>query len=170
MQVLIGTRANINIATIEDDGGETCSPKELAINLLPQGTASFKRCRLLSKENELPSDVVKLAEMLLRYLMHEHVNYAIDLGLQAIPIVERKAVSNMYFFFEVVQKSNTMVHLLEGIYKANIIPSAMNTPKYSDCMQKKRFMLEDIENRLDTGLDRTINAVIGWVKVYLQAE
>lgn len=35
---------------------------------------------------------------------------------------------------------------------------------------KKRYMLEQIENKLDTGLDRSINAIVGWVKTYLQAE
>lgn len=31
-------------------------------------------------------------------------------------------------------------------------------------------MLEQIENKLDMGLDRAINAIIGWVKTYLQIE
>lgn len=31
-------------------------------------------------------------------------------------------------------------------------------------------MLEQIESKLDTGLDRTINALVGWVKVYLASE
>lgn len=31
-------------------------------------------------------------------------------------------------------------------------------------------MLEQIENKLDMGLDRAINAIIGWVKTYLQSE
>lgn len=31
-------------------------------------------------------------------------------------------------------------------------------------------MLEQIENKLDAGLDRSINALVSWVKVYLQAE
>lgn len=31
-------------------------------------------------------------------------------------------------------------------------------------------MLEQIESKLDTGLDRSINAIIGWVKTYLQSE
>lgn len=31
-------------------------------------------------------------------------------------------------------------------------------------------MLEQIETKLDTGLDRSINAIIGWVKIYLQSE
>lgn len=31
-------------------------------------------------------------------------------------------------------------------------------------------MLEQIETKLDTGLDRAINAIVGWVKTYLQSE
>lgn len=31
-------------------------------------------------------------------------------------------------------------------------------------------MLEQIETKLDMGLDRAINAIIGWVKTYLQSE
>lgn len=53
--------------------------------------------------------------------MQEHVDYAIDLGLQAIPIAESKVVPQIYFF-EVVQKSNTIVHLLEKLYAASVIP------------------------------------------------
>lgn len=32
------------------------------------------------------------------------------------------------------------------------------------------MMIEQIESKLDIGLDRTLNAVIGWVKLYLQNE
>lgn len=124
MQLLIGTRANINIAQIEDYGGETFLSEELAINLLQEAKASFKRCRLLSKEDQLATNMIKLADILLRYLMHEHVNYALDLGLQAIPIAESKTAPQIYFF-DVVQKSNTIVHLLEKLYNASIIPAVM---------------------------------------------
>lgn len=31
-------------------------------------------------------------------------------------------------------------------------------------------MLEQMESKLDTGLDRAINAIVGWVKTYLQSE
>lgn len=48
--------------------------------------------------------------------------------------------------------------------------SHRSTIKYTDCLSKKRIMLDQIESKLDTGLDRSINALIGWIKVYLQAE
>lgn len=42
------TRANINIAQIDDYGGETFLSEELAINLLQESTAAFERCRTVS--------------------------------------------------------------------------------------------------------------------------
>lgn len=47
VQALIGTRANINIAQIEDYGGETFLSEELAINLLQESKGAFRRCRLV---------------------------------------------------------------------------------------------------------------------------
>lgn len=105
----------------------------------------------------------------MRYLMHEHVDYALELGLSAIPIVENKTAPQIYFF-DVVQKSNTIVHLLEKLYSDSVIPCVKSTARFQDCMHKKRSMLEQIEQKLDTGLDRSINVLVNWVKVYLQAE
>ncbi|KAG4071151.1 hypothetical protein HA402_003283 [Bradysia odoriphaga] len=169
VQALIGTRANINIAQIEDYGGETFLSEELAINLLQESKAAFRRCRLLSKESELPANIIRLADILLRYLMHEHVDYAIDLGLQSIPLGENKNFPHIYFF-DVVQKCNTIVVLLEKLYSASVFPCVESTTKYTDCLSKKRIMLDQIESKLDTGLDRSINALIAWIKVYLQNE
>lgn len=59
--------------------------------------------------------------------MQEHVDYALDLGLQAIPIAESKTVPQIYFF-DVVQKSNTIVHLLEKLYAASVIPCVRYEP------------------------------------------
>lgn len=53
--------------------------------------------------------------------MHEHVHYALDLGVSAIPIVDSKILPQIYFF-DVVQKCNTIVVLLEKLYAASVIP------------------------------------------------
>ncbi|XP_052894267.1 exocyst complex component 5 [Anopheles moucheti] len=169
MQALIGSRANINIAQIEDYGGETFLSEELAINLLQQSSHAFERCCLLSKENDLPRNILKLTDTLLRYLLHEHCDYALDLGLQAIPIAECKSVPQIYFF-DVAQKCNAIVHLLEKTYNASVIPNVIGTPQYTDCIQKKRSYLETVENKIETGLERTLNAIFGWVKTYLGSE
>uniref|UniRef100_A0A182N5R4 Exocyst complex component 5 n=1 Tax=Anopheles dirus TaxID=7168 RepID=A0A182N5R4_9DIPT len=169
MQALIGSRANINIAQIEDYGGETFLSEELAINLLQQSSHAVERCCLLSKETDLSRNILKLTDILLRYLLHEHCDYALDLGLQAIPIAECKSVPQIYFF-DVAQKCNAIVHLLEKTYNGSVIPNVIGTAQYTDCIQKKRSYLETVENKIETGLERTLNAIFGWVKTYLSNE
>lgn len=41
---------------------------------------------------------------------------------------------------------------------------------YSECLAQKRKPFEAIENKLDTGLDKALNAIISWVKSYLSTE
>lgn len=48
LQAVIGTRANINIAQIEDYGGETFVSEELAITLLQESKMSFQRCQVVN--------------------------------------------------------------------------------------------------------------------------
>lgn len=47
LQAVIGTRANINIAQIENYGGETFLSEELAITLLQETKNAFQRCQLV---------------------------------------------------------------------------------------------------------------------------
>ena len=65
-----------------------------------------------------------MADILLKYLLTEHCDYAVEVGVHAIPIADSKNCPQIYFF-DVVQKSNTIVHLLEKTYNANIIPYVM---------------------------------------------
>lgn len=53
--------------------------------------------------------------------MKDHVDYAINLGLNAIPTTETRTFPQTNFL-DVVQKTNAIVHLFEKIYAASIIP------------------------------------------------
>lgn len=125
MQVLIRTKANINIAQVEDYGGETFLSEELAIKMLQEANSALKRCRTLSNESELPTNIVKLNDILLRFLMHEHVTYALDLGFNIIPIAETGRQFPQLYFFDVVQKTNIIVHLLEDQCNTSVVPCVM---------------------------------------------
>lgn len=45
----------------------------------------------LCTANELPGTTVALMEVVIQHLLIEHVDYALDLGLQSIPIAESKS-------------------------------------------------------------------------------
>ncbi|KAG8234088.1 hypothetical protein J437_LFUL014617 [Ladona fulva] len=133
---------------------------------------------MLSRPSELPGNAVQIFDSLLHYLVEEHVDYALELGLQSVPIPETKTTQPQLFFFDVVRQCNAIIHLLEKQCTDSVLPLVVSTPKHEDCLFKKKFVLEQIEMKLDTGLDRdrvdllhrSINAIIGWVKIYLQTE
>lgn len=190
VQALIGNRGGQQQQQPDENSGETLLSEELAINLLQEAKAAFKRCRVvsfcftttaierflyfvfllqLSQENDLPKNATRLADILLQYLMRDHVDYAINLGLNAIPTTDSKLFPQPNFL-EIVQKTNTIVHLLEKIYSASIGPCVSSTSYHSECTKSKEKVLETIELKLDTGLDRCTTAVMNWVKGYLAAE
>ncbi|KOC59711.1 Exocyst complex component 5 [Habropoda laboriosa] len=169
LQAVLGARTNINIAQIENYGGETFLSEELAIALLQRSKVGFQRCQLLSKPDEVPINTLQILEILLQYLISEHVDYALELGLQSVPIPESRTQPEIHFF-NVVRQCNAIVRLLEEQFNDSVIPLVVSTPKHGDCMLKKKVVLDQIEMKLETGLDRSINAIIGWVKVYLQNE
>ncbi|XP_043792647.1 exocyst complex component 5 [Apis laboriosa] len=169
LQAVLGARTNINIAQIENYGGETFLSEELAIALLQRSKVAFQRCQLLSKSDEIPMNALQIFEILLQYLISEHVDYALELGLQSVPIPESRTQPEIHFF-NIVRQCNAIVRLLEEQFNDSVIPLIISTPKHGDCMLKKKNILDQIDMKLETGLDRSINAIIGWVKVYLQNE
>ena len=169
LQAVLGARTNINIAQIENYGGETFLSEELAIALLQRSKVAFQRCQLLSKLDEIPVNALQVLEILLQYLISEHVDYALELGLQSVPIPEGRTQPEIHFF-NVIRQCNAIVRLLEEQFNDSLIPLVASTPKHGDCMLKKKNILDQINMKLETGLDRSINAIVGWVKVYLQNE
>lgn len=170
IQAVIGTRANINIAQIEDYGGEIFLSEEITVYILQESKEAFKRCQLLSDPKDLQSNAMQIFEILLQYLIIEYVDYAIDLGIQSVPIAESNTQQPEIYFFEIVQQTNIIIHLLDKLVGDNLFPLIGSTVKLGDCLSRKKMILEQTEMKLDTGLDRSITAVVGWVKVFLQAE
>ncbi|KYN04436.1 Exocyst complex component 5 [Cyphomyrmex costatus] len=169
LQAVLGGRTNINIAQIEDYGGETFLSEELAIAILQRSKLAFQRCQLLSQSVDVPINTLQILEILLQYLISEHVDYALELGLQSVPIPESRTQPEIYFF-NVMHQCNAIVRLLEERFNDSVLPLVISTPKHADCLLKKKAVLEQIDVKLDTGLERSINAIVGWVKVYLQSE
>ncbi len=131
---------------------------------------AFVRCRALSPAKDLPSNASEILNILVSYLVHEHLDYAIEIGLQGIPIAEgAKSVPELYFF-DVVGQTNAIQHLLEKQFHDSVLPLVVSTPRHADCLNLKRNELEKLERKLDTGLDRTLSALAGWVRTILSQE
>ncbi|VVD01551.1 unnamed protein product [Leptidea sinapis] len=169
LQAVIGTRANINIAQIENYGGETFLSEQLVQKMLNDAKASFLRCKTLCTPNEVSSTAVALLETLIQYLVMEHVDYALDLGLQSIPIGEGKTPPQIHFF-DTVSQANKIIRLFGEHFHESVLPCISSTSKQTECIERKNALLEQLENKLDAGLERAVSAVVAWVKMYLQTE
>ncbi len=88
---------------------------------------------------------------------------------QGIPLPESKTVPELYFF-DVVGQSNAIQHLFEKQFHDSVLPLVVSTPRHADCVNTKKNELEKLERKLDTGLDRTLSALAGWVKTILAQE
>lgn len=124
LQAVLGARTNINIAQIEDYGGETFLSEELAIAILQRSKFAFQRCQLLSQSVDISTNALQILEILLQYLISEHVDYALELGLQSVPIPESRTQPEIHFF-NVVHQCNAIVRLLEEQFNDSVLPLVM---------------------------------------------
>lgn len=124
IQAAISTRTNLNIAQFEDYGGETFLSEELAIALLQRSKEAFQRCHLLSQPSDLPANAAQIFDVLLHYLINEHVDYALELGLQGIPKPESRNPPEIHFF-NLIRQCNVIIRLLEDQFNDSLIPDVM---------------------------------------------
>lgn len=131
--------------------------------------SAFRRCQVLSNPKDLAGNAVEIFGILVSYLLHEHVDYALEIGLHGIPLPESKTVPELYFF-DVVGQTNAIIHLFEKQFSDSLVPLVVSTPKHADCMTRKKNELEALEHKIDVGLDRSLNALAGWARVILISE
>ncbi|CAH2233711.1 jg20335 [Pararge aegeria aegeria] len=126
----------------------------------------IRRLKALCTPNELHGTTIALLDALIQNLLIEHVDYALDLGLQSIPIAENKSPPQIYFF-DIVNLANKIVRMFGEHFQESVLPCLS---KQGECIQRKNTIMEQLENKLDAGLERAISAIVGWVKLHLQTE
>jgi len=166
---LIAAKTNFNLGEVTNYGGETFLSEEVAISLLQEAKEALRRCQVLSKQSDLASNAEEIWNLLVSYLLHNHVDYALELGLSGIPLPETKSSPEIYFF-DVVSSTNTIIHLVDKLFTDSLVPLVVSTPKQGSCLQNKKNELEKLEVKLDQGLDRALAAASGWIKTILSSE
>ncbi|XP_006864673.1 PREDICTED: exocyst complex component 5 isoform X2 [Chrysochloris asiatica] len=164
----IRQRTNITLGPSIDTHGETFLSQEVVVNLLQETKQAFERCHRLSDPSDLPRNAFRIFTILVEFLCIEHIDYALETGLAGIPSSDSKS-ANLYFL-DVVQQANTIFHLFDKQFNDHLMPLISSSPKLSECLQKKKEIIEQMEMKLDTGIDRTLNCMIGQMKHILAAE
>ncbi|TFK05461.1 RNA-binding protein 41 [Platysternon megacephalum] len=167
----IRQRTNLPLGPSIDTHGETFLSQEVVVNLLQETKQAFERCHRLSDHSDLPKNAFRIFSMLVEFLCIEHIDYALETGLAGIPSPDSKS-ANLYFL-DVVHQANTIFHLFDKQFNDHLMPLISSSPKLSECLQKKKDIIEQMEMKLDVGIDRqvkTLNCMIGQMKHILAAE
>uniref|UniRef100_A0A8V0Z1N9 Exocyst complex component 5 n=1 Tax=Gallus gallus TaxID=9031 RepID=A0A8V0Z1N9_CHICK len=164
----IRQRTNLPLGPSIDTHGETFLSQEVVVNLLQETKQAFERCHRLSDPSDLPKNAFRIFSMLVDFLCTEHIDYALETGLAGIPSSDSKN-ANLYFL-DVVHQANTIFHLFDKQFNDHLMPLISSSPKLSECLQKKKDIIEQMEVKLDMGIDRTLNCMIGQMKHILAAE
>lgn len=164
----IRQRTNLQLGPSIDTHGETLLSQEVVVNLLQETRHAFQRCNKLSDPADLPKNAYSIFLLLVEHLCVNHIDYALEIGLSAIPSADAKN-ANLYFL-DVVQQANTIFHLFDKQFNDNLMPLISSSPKLTECLQKKKEVIEQMEVKLDTGIDRTLNCMIGQMKQILVTE
>jgi len=139
------------------------------INLLQETKMAFGRCKTLSPIGLLAMNATRVFDIIMEFLCKQHIEYATDYALLALPSHDPKTEPNIYFL-QVVEQANTIFHLFEKQFNDTLIPLINSSPKFSDCNQRKRKIREEIEMKLDSGIDKCMTSIIGWMKNLLKSE
>ncbi|KAM4724490.1 exocyst complex component 5 isoform 2-T2 [Anableps anableps] len=158
----IRQRTNLPLGPSIDTHGETFLSPELVVNLLQETRHAFERCHKLSDPSDLPKNAFSIFLLLVEHLCVEHIDYALEIGLAAIPSSDAKN-ANLYFL-DVVQQANSIFHLFDKQFNDQLMPLISSSPKLAECLHKKKEVIEQMEVKLDTGIDRTLNCMVGQMK------
>uniref|UniRef100_G3SAM6 Exocyst complex component 5 n=1 Tax=Gorilla gorilla gorilla TaxID=9595 RepID=G3SAM6_GORGO len=164
----IRQHTNLPLGPSMDTYEETFLSQEVVVNLLQETQQAFERCHRLSDPSDLPENAFRIFTILVEFLCIEHIDYALETGLAGIPSSDSRN-ANLYFL-DVVQQANTIFHLFDKQFNDHLMPLISSSPKLSECLQKKKEIIEQMEMKLDTGIDRTLNCMIGQMKHILAAE
>ncbi|XP_054828906.1 exocyst complex component 5 [Eublepharis macularius] len=164
----IRQRTNLPLGPSIDTHGETFLSQEVVVNLLQETKQAFERCHRLSDPSDLPKNAFRIFSLLVEFLCIEHIDYALETGLAGIPSPDSKN-ANLYFL-DVVNQANTIFHLFDKQFNDHLMPLVSSSPKLSECLQKKKDITAQMEVKLDMGIDRTLNCMIGQMKHILAAE
>ncbi|PIO70363.1 exocyst complex component Sec10 [Teladorsagia circumcincta] len=157
------------LLTVETYGGETFLSEDVAISILQETKNAFNRASQLCEKSEVPKHSENILDILLRYLYSEHLDYAVELAISGISLAEPKVAPPAYFF-AVVSQNTTIVLLLMKQYEDSVLPLIKGTV-VEQCVAKKwSSSLRSLEQKINMGLERQLNAIIGYVRFVLTSE
>ncbi|CAH8669091.1 unnamed protein product [Dicrocoelium dendriticum] len=145
--------------------------EEVAVNIIEDVRRAAKRCLLLSQPSELAENGKILFSCLYKFLIVEHVDYGVTLALHGLQLTDPKNVSPNPIFLTVVHDASSILQFFEKTMDESIIPIVSTSSVHLQELNTKRQTIhQELESKLQNGLDRCLNLIISHVQHLLSTE
>ncbi|XP_057316582.1 exocyst complex component 5-like [Hydractinia symbiolongicarpus] len=143
--------------------------QDVAVTLLQENKLAIRRCEMLSSPSDLPNNVFRIFKIFLKYLGEEHFEYAVEVTLQFLPPLEPKVAPDL-LFLNVLYQSNTIFHLIEKHFTDYVLRNVGSSTIYSECASKKKLLIDNLESKLNQGMERILQSMVNYLKFILNSE
>lgn len=139
---------------------------ETAISILYAHQVSVERCREISIPSELTSNILKLFDILVAYFGLQYVEVSLEMMLDDLSQSDSKMEPNLKGI-EVVSIVSKMFHLFQKHFITHILPTVSTAASHREAIAKKNQVYLEVEEKLNSILQTTIEMVIGWLEKML---
>ncbi|KAM7532720.1 hypothetical protein Aperf_G00000130093 [Anoplocephala perfoliata] len=167
---------NNNAISGDSNGGEPPTnelllSQEVAVNMLDDIRQSAKRSMMLAKPEDRPQIGVKILDLVVRYLINEHIDYGISLALQVLNSVDPKYTDPTFTFFAAVNESTTLFDFFEKAANEFIGPLvAGNLTQLQACQSRRQELRRRLEEKLSAGLEQCLTLALTRIQQILSSE
>ncbi|VDN98780.1 unnamed protein product [Rodentolepis nana] len=155
----------------ESPTNELLLSQEVAVNMLDDVRQSTKRCMMLTKPEDRPSIGLKMLDMLVRYLINEHIDYGISMALQVLNSGDPKYTDPTFTFFAAVNESTTLFGFFDKAVSEFIGPLLSGSLKQLQVCQSRRQQLKcRLEEKLSMGLEQCLTLALTRIQLILSNE
>ncbi|CAH8459963.1 unnamed protein product [Schistosoma turkestanicum] len=145
--------------------------EEVAVNIIEDIRRAAKRCLLLSQPTAIPDNGKFIFNCLYHYLIVEHVDYGVTLGLHGLNVADPRNNNPNLIFFSIIHEATSIFHFFEKTIDESISPMIMTNPSYvNEISVKRKELKQDLESKFCTGLEKCLNLAISRVQYLLSNE
>ncbi|XP_065833426.1 exocyst complex component 5-like [Oscarella lobularis] len=149
--------------------GETFLSSDVITGILSESKLALKRCEALSVSSEVANNAEEIFNVVLENLCGVYMEYAVDMALAGLPSAEPKSRPDIVLF-QTIEQASQQFNLLEKHVLDCLLPLVSSSTAHGHCMRKKKTAIDQLEQKLDEGLDRALNSIVGWAKRILSDE
>ncbi|TPP67475.1 Exocyst complex component 5 [Fasciola gigantica] len=167
-------KAKLRIAPGERDMSDyegSLLSEEVAVNIIEDVRKAAKRCLLLSQPSEFAENGKRIFTHLYHFLMVDHVEYGVTLALQGLQAADVRYLAANLVYFSVVHDASSIFQFFGKTIDESIMPLVSTSPSYAQDVSSKRVAIQvELEAKLQLGLDRCLNLIVGHVQHILSTE